>query len=176
MQGGIFVCRLPYRVGAAIGLQLQQPPFAAYETLLTDPTDYAITQQLGSVMRVEGVAAFEYVSARDANKGTNVALYTPEAFTVSNPCISSPGFVKPDLTGSSSPGRTACINSAWRPTWLTASFLNRCFEQFSGPVIIMLSYRNLMDISSHCHSSIVCCLPLPKLADRHREQAFISQG
>ena len=69
----------------ATGLQLQRPPFAAYETLLTDPTDYVITQQLGSVMRAEGVSAFEYVSARDPNKGTNVALYTPEAFKGKQP-------------------------------------------------------------------------------------------
>ena len=69
----------------ATGLQLQRPPFAAYETLLTDPTDYAVTQQLGSAMRAEGVSAFEYVSARDANKGINVALYSPEAFKDKRP-------------------------------------------------------------------------------------------
>ena len=67
------------------GLQLQRSPFTAYETLLTDPSDYVITQQLGSVMRAEGVSAFEYVSARDSNKGTNVALYTPEAFKGKQP-------------------------------------------------------------------------------------------
>ena len=67
------------------GLQLQQPPFAGYEKLLTDPSDYSITQQLGSAMRAEGVSAFEYTSARGPDKGINVALYTPDAFTSNEP-------------------------------------------------------------------------------------------
>lgn len=67
------------------GLQLQHPPFAAYEKFLTNPSDYSITQQVGSAMRAEGVSAFEYTSARDPDKGINVALYTPEAFTNNEP-------------------------------------------------------------------------------------------
>ena len=67
------------------GLQLQHPPFAGYEKFLTDPGDYTVTQQLGSVMRAEGVCAFEYISARDRAKGINVAFYTPDAFTDNEP-------------------------------------------------------------------------------------------
>ena len=82
----------------ATGLRLQRPPFAAYETLLTDPTDYVITQQLGSLMRAEGISAFEYISARDLNKGTNVALYTPEAFKSNEPLYQQSWFceTRPD--------------------------------------------------------------------------------
>jgi len=88
----------------ATGLQLHRPPFAVYETLLTDPADYTLTQKLGSIMRAEGVAAFEYVSARDSNKGTNVALYTPKAFEGKQPSYQQPWLceTRPDrvvLTG-----------------------------------------------------------------------------
>lgn len=67
------------------GLQLQNPPFTGYEKFLIDPGDYTITQQLGSAMRAEGVSAFEYISARDPDKGINVALFSPDAFKDNGP-------------------------------------------------------------------------------------------
>lgn len=59
---------------------LDQPPFSKYESILTSPTSYIQTQQLGSDMRESGVEIFQFISARDKDKGKNVALFTPEAF------------------------------------------------------------------------------------------------
>lgn len=61
------------------GLRLQEPPFAAHEAALRDPADYRETQALGTAMRAAGVEAFEYVSARDPERGVNVGLVQPGA-------------------------------------------------------------------------------------------------
>lgn len=67
------------------GLQLQSQPFSAYQAQLTHPQDYTTTQQLGHYMHQFGIEAFEYVSARDAEKGLNVALFSPNAFSSEKP-------------------------------------------------------------------------------------------
>jgi RES domain len=67
-------------VKSDFGIFLDQPPFAKYEAILVSPTSYAATQQLGSNMRQNGIEIFRYISARDKNKGKNVALFTPKAF------------------------------------------------------------------------------------------------
>jgi len=70
------------------GIQLQHAPFDQYIDHLADPAHYNVTQQLGSSMRTQGIEAIEYVSARDRDKGINVALYTPEALMVNEPLFS----------------------------------------------------------------------------------------
>lgn len=67
------------------GLQLQRPPCAEFHATLADPIHYAATQQLGSALREAGVEAFEYPSARDPQRGENVALFRPTAFAASTP-------------------------------------------------------------------------------------------
>jgi hypothetical protein len=67
------------------GIFLDKQPFAIYEPQLTSPISYAETQQLGMDMRKYGVEVFQYVSARDKHKGTNVALFTPNAFLSTRP-------------------------------------------------------------------------------------------
>jgi hypothetical protein len=67
------------------GIFLDQSPFSTYESILTSPISYSETQNLGSDMREAGVEAFRYISARDKNKGKNVALFTPEAFFNNKP-------------------------------------------------------------------------------------------
>lgn len=62
------------------GLQLQNPPFEKYAASLLDKSSYTATQALGAQMREKGIVAFEYLSARDINKGINVALFSPAAF------------------------------------------------------------------------------------------------
>jgi hypothetical protein len=62
------------------GLFLDQPPFEKYAPILTSPSSYAATQHIGSNMREAGVELFQYSSARDKNKGKNIALLTPKAF------------------------------------------------------------------------------------------------
>jgi hypothetical protein len=55
------------------------------ETTVSAPDRYDATQKLGSRMREAGVEAFRYASARDADGGTNVGLFTPRAFTSKRP-------------------------------------------------------------------------------------------
>ncbi len=59
---------------------LDKPPFLTYEETLISPSSYNETQQLGSKMRESGIETVQYTSARDKNKGKNVALFTPKAF------------------------------------------------------------------------------------------------
>ena len=65
----------------AIGLKLQGPAFQPFSETLTHPSQYGPTQSLGSAMREFGIEAFEYASARDPNRGNNVALFTPKALS-----------------------------------------------------------------------------------------------
>jgi len=46
---------------------------------------YAESQALGAAMREAGVEAFRFPSARDPERGTNVALFTPRAFAAKRP-------------------------------------------------------------------------------------------
>jgi hypothetical protein len=63
------------------GMRLQHVPFSAHEAVLRHPADYRETQALGAAMRAAGVAAFEYRSARDPERGINVGLFAPAALT-----------------------------------------------------------------------------------------------
>lgn len=80
-QHTVFAARLRTRNG----MRLQEPPFAAHERALRDPVHYAVTQHLGAALRANGVEAFEYLSARDARRGINVALFAPRALTNPRP-------------------------------------------------------------------------------------------
>jgi len=62
------------------GVDLTSPPFEAFSSILTSPTDYTETQALGRAMREAGVQAFRYRSARDLEGGTNVGVIDPAAF------------------------------------------------------------------------------------------------
>ena len=55
-------------------------PFAPHEAKIASPTSYAISQPLGREMREAGVVLCKFTSARDRERGANVALFTP-AFT-----------------------------------------------------------------------------------------------
>lgn len=67
------------------GIQLQAPPFNAFEATLRDPLNYSDTQALGSAMRNAEVDAFEYVSARDQSKGLCIALFNASVFKQKKP-------------------------------------------------------------------------------------------
>jgi hypothetical protein len=79
------------------GLQLHAAPFAAHRKLLTHPSDYAATQELGWKMRQAGIEAFEYLPARDPEGGLNVALFTPDALPGNEPRSMEPWLC--ELTG-----------------------------------------------------------------------------
>ncbi|WP_058558033.1 RES family NAD+ phosphorylase [Thiohalocapsa sp. ML1] len=61
------------------GVRLQEPPCAAHDAVLRDAADYGPTQRLGAALREAGIDLIEYVSARDPERGINVALFRPEA-------------------------------------------------------------------------------------------------
>lgn len=67
------------------GLSLRNPPFAIHQLRLAHPADYSASQQLGAAMRAVGIAAFEYASARDPQRGSNIALFTPDALAQTAP-------------------------------------------------------------------------------------------
>jgi hypothetical protein len=67
------------------GVDLTVPPFDAHRGRISSPSDYRVSQRLGRDMRAGGVEAFRYVSARDPEGGTNVALLTSRAFAGRKP-------------------------------------------------------------------------------------------
>lgn len=70
-----------------IGLQstravdLTQDPFAAFTERISNPLSYAESQPLGTDMRRDHVIFSRYRSARDPQKGTNVAVFSALAFS-----------------------------------------------------------------------------------------------
>jgi hypothetical protein len=75
------------RIHARRSYCLHRPPFDAHQARIASPTDYGETQTLGSALRSAGADAIEYRSARDAEGGLNVALYTPAAFAEPQPSL-----------------------------------------------------------------------------------------
>jgi len=73
------------RIRARRGYALNQPPFDRFRAVLASRVDYRPTQALGRQLRAVGADAIEYVSARDAHGGLNVALYTPTVFATPRP-------------------------------------------------------------------------------------------
>ncbi len=67
------------------GVNLHQEPFTAHANVISSPTHYTTSQSLGTAMRQHKVEAFCYKSARDPGKGTNVALFAPNAFLHKKP-------------------------------------------------------------------------------------------
>jgi hypothetical protein len=68
------------------GLDLGRAPFAAYEARISSKTSYADSQPLGLEMRAAGVDVFTFTSARDPERGRNVALFVP-CFASSRPAL-----------------------------------------------------------------------------------------
>ncbi|HEY0634181.1 MAG TPA: RES family NAD+ phosphorylase [Gammaproteobacteria bacterium] len=72
------------------GLRLQEPPFNSHTAQLTHPADYRACQALGGLMRSTGIEAFEFISARDPQRGINVALFSPRALAATAPTAQAP--------------------------------------------------------------------------------------
>jgi RES domain len=73
------------RVRTAAGVDLAAPAFRRHLGRICSPTDYAASQALGSEMRADGIEVFRFPSARDPDRGMNVALFTPRAFAAKRP-------------------------------------------------------------------------------------------
>ncbi len=67
------------------GIDLIAPPFDAFHRAIASPTSYSSSQPLGTAMRGAGVEAFKYLSARDAEEGVNVGVFTPSVFGRAKP-------------------------------------------------------------------------------------------
>jgi len=68
------------------GIDLSQAPFDVYTHVISSPTQYGASQQLGQSMRQDGVLAFVYYSARDKNlHGRNVGVFSLHAFKTKKP-------------------------------------------------------------------------------------------
>lgn len=67
------------------GMALHQPPFDRYQQQLTAPDSYQASQALGGQLRSFGSQAFEFTSARDVDKGINIALFNAQAFSAQQP-------------------------------------------------------------------------------------------
>jgi len=65
-------------------MDLTRPPFRAFEAEISSKTSYDASQRLGAEMRAAGVGAFLFVSARAADRGTNIGLFSP-AFASKRP-------------------------------------------------------------------------------------------
>jgi hypothetical protein len=83
VEADLSAFRVP--VATSRGIDLSAPPFDRWRRRLASKTSYAATQPLGTAMREAGVEACRYWSARDAEGGFNIALFTPRAFASTRP-------------------------------------------------------------------------------------------
>lgn len=67
------------------GLDLRVAPFENYSDILRHKSNYGSAQKLGTAMRTAGFNGFHFTSARCPNKGTNVALFTPDGISSKRP-------------------------------------------------------------------------------------------
>ncbi|HFD12094.1 MAG TPA: RES domain-containing protein [Crenotrichaceae bacterium] len=72
-------------VTTAHGLALEKKPFKHFTNLISDPVNYASSQQLGSDMRHAGIDVFTYQSARDPQQGINAGIYKISAIKSKKP-------------------------------------------------------------------------------------------
>lgn len=66
-------------------IDLSKPPFSQYLDVIVSTHQYTASQALGYAMRNDHIAAISYPSARDPNKGTNIAIFNPSAFSHKKP-------------------------------------------------------------------------------------------
>ena len=67
------------------GIDLTARPFDAHRAAISSPSDYRESQALGQAMREAGVGMFRWRSARDADGGINVGIFTPAVFGAAKP-------------------------------------------------------------------------------------------
>lgn len=81
--GEFSVFSVEYATGRALDLTLA--PLSAAADVWTHPTDYAPCQQLAERARTAGVDLIKYQSARDPDRGLNLAILSCRAFTKHEP-------------------------------------------------------------------------------------------
>lgn len=73
------------RMRTSKGIDLEAPPFDAHRDSIASPDSYSASQALGRAMREAGVELFRFPSARDAEGGVNVGVFTPVVFHSATP-------------------------------------------------------------------------------------------
>jgi hypothetical protein len=63
------------RISTKKGADLTRAPFEQHVGRVSSPSSYRDSQPLGASMREAGVAAFQFVSARDPEGGANLGLF-----------------------------------------------------------------------------------------------------
>ncbi len=70
-----------------VAIDLTRPPFDAWEAEISDPLSYRTSQRLGAEMRQDGIELAVYRSARDPEKGDNLAVFSPTCFARRKPSV-----------------------------------------------------------------------------------------
>jgi RES domain len=85
--GTVTTWHTAFRVSARTerGIDLTAPPFDRYRVAIASPSDYRESQALGQSMREANVGMFRWHSARDAEGGVNVGIFTPTVFGAAKP-------------------------------------------------------------------------------------------
>ena len=73
------------RVRTSRGIDLSVEPFVAHRAAIASRSEYRASQSLGGAMRAANVEMVRYPSARDAESGINVAVFSPAAFGTAKP-------------------------------------------------------------------------------------------
>lgn len=76
-------------VKSSRGVDLTHAPFKNHASKISSKISYLHSQELGADMRESGVEAALYASARSAEGGTNIAVFSPQAFAVKTPDFST---------------------------------------------------------------------------------------
>jgi hypothetical protein len=75
------------KVATNLAIDLTRAPFAAHESLWTDPSDYTACQDLAAAARTAAIALIRTLSVRDPARGCNIVLLHPAAFASSKAVI-----------------------------------------------------------------------------------------
>lgn len=68
------------RIRTSAALDLTRDPFRAFRAQISSPNSYTQSQTLGRDIRRSGILAIRYYSARAADDGTNLAIFSGHAF------------------------------------------------------------------------------------------------
>ena len=80
LQSELFLTVFMIRLRSKKAIDLTVPPFSRYTDRISSKTSYAESQALGASLREDGVELCQYISARDPERGANLAVFSPRAF------------------------------------------------------------------------------------------------
>lgn len=75
------------KLSTEAAVDLTRAPFDAWEAEISSPTSYRFSQALGREMREDEVELALFLSARDPEKGENLAIFSPSCFQQKRPTL-----------------------------------------------------------------------------------------